>query len=305
MISTPNAAGDTAVEEPLEYQARRATIASLATGPAQDPVDIDYLPHEHETWETVMAQLHPLWDRHVAQPLHTARDNLDLPTTEVPQLTLVSHQLKPITGFRYASVAGTVSATDFFAALASQTFPSTQFIRWSGDPLYTPQPDVIHEVGGHATSLATPQLAELHRLAGLAAAAAPARLAEIAAVFWYTIEFGVVAGQHGPKAYGTGLLSSPGELAWFKDNASIRPLNIQEMIATSYDISTYQPVLFAADSLDHVLDVAGGYFKNTAGGYFKNTAGGYFKDTAGGYFADLATGQQEDLATPQPVNTGA
>lgn len=256
---------------PPEYEARRAEITALANHPAA-PVDVDYLPAENQTWATVSDALQPLWDRHVAAPLIEARDRLDLPTDRVPQLSEVSQRLGPITGFRYGSVPGTVSAPEFFAALADQTFLSTQFIRWSGNPLYTPEPDVIHEVGGHATSLATPQLAELHRLAGQAAISALPPLPEIAAVFWYSIEFGVVqpgigtgratrtGTEGGPKAYGTGLLSSPGELAWFADNAEIRPLDIDEMINTPYDISRYQPVLFAADSLDHVLDVVGGYF---------------------------------------------
>ncbi len=259
--------GDTSAhEEPFEYQARRAEIAAVANHPGA-PVDIDYLPQEDQTWATVCAELRPLWDRHVAEPLLAARDHLDLPSDRVPQLSLVSQRLGPITGFRYGSVPGTVAASDFFAALADHTFLSTQFIRWSGRPLYTPEPDVIHEVGGHATSLATPQLAELHRLAGQAAISAPPLLTEIAAVFWYSIEFGVLTGPRGrggPKAYGTGLLSSPGELAWFADNAEIRPIDIDEMIATPYDISRYQPVLFAADSVDHALDVVGGYFTRIA-----------------------------------------
>jgi phenylalanine-4-hydroxylase len=157
-------------------------------------------------------------------------------------------------------VPGTVSGLDFFGALGRKIFSSTQFIRWSGSSDYTPAPDVLHEVGGHAVSLAHPQLAELHRLAGLASTAAPTMLTEIASVFWYSVEFGVVASSDGWKAYGTGLLSSPGELGWFTGHAQIRPLDIAAMIATRYDINCYQPVLFGADSLNQVTDVVGGYF---------------------------------------------
>ena len=39
----------------------------------------------------------------------------------------------------------------------------------------------------------------------------------MADVFWFSVEFGVVREHHAWRAYGTGLLSSPGELEWFAD----------------------------------------------------------------------------------------
>ena len=179
----------------------------------------------------------------------------------IPQLSAVSKRLEILSGFRYASVGGTVPGHDFFAALGDRVFSSTQFIRWSGRPGYTPEPDVLHEVGGHAVSLANPTLAELHRLAGLASLAAPSQLTAIASVFWYSVEFGVLTAADGPKAYGAGLLSSPGELSWFADHAEIRKLDIDAMISTAYDISCFQPVLFGADSIDHVFDAVGSYYR--------------------------------------------
>lgn len=242
------------------YETRRAHIAAQATGVATDPLTIAYTDDENTTWQQVQTLLRPLSEQYAAAPLLAARDALALPSTHIPQLAEVSQRLELLSGFRYASVAGTVTGAEFFGALASSIFPSTQFIRWSGSPMYTEQPDVLHEVGGHGVSLAHPTLAELHRLAGTAATSAPHLLTQIAAVFWYSIEFGVLRESSGWKAYGTGLLSSPGELGWFSAHAEIRPLNIDEMISTPFDISRFQPVLFGADSLDEVFDLVGGHF---------------------------------------------
>lgn len=242
------------------YRQRRSAIAAAATGVDGHPVTIEYLAEEHLTWRRIHEMLAPVWDRHVAEPLRAARAALDLPTNRIPQLDFVSERLEPLTGFRYVSVPGTVPGADFFGALGRKHFSSTQFIRWSGSLEYTEQPDLVHEVSGHAVSLADPCLADLHQLAGRASLAAPHLLTEIAAVFWYSIEFGVVqeAGQW--KAYGTGLLSSPGELGWFCDHAGIRPLNIVEMIGTPYDVSTYQPIIFGASGLDEVHETVGSYY---------------------------------------------
>ena len=248
---------------PGQYWERRAEIAALAAGLDHLPADVDYLEVEHRTWGEVARALHPLWDRHAAPEVLTARDGLGLPTDRVPQLRRVDERLRALTGFGYRAVDAILPAADFFGALAARVFPSTQYLRWHGAPWYTPEPDVIHEVIGHANCLACPELAELHRLAGDAVGRVrdPHSVQALADVFWFTVEFGVVGRAGGWAAYGAGLLSSPGELEWFGEHAEVRRLDIGEMIATPYDIHRYQPVLFGARSLDEVLDVVGGFFE--------------------------------------------
>ena len=245
------------------YERRRDEIAALAAGPDRPPHTIAYSDAEHEVWATVNAALDPLWVRHAAREVHAARDELALPLDRLPQLSHVTDRLQPRTGFCYRAMPGLVDKAEFFAALDTGRFLSTQYVRHGGSPLYTPEPDVIHEVIGHAHCLAEPTLAQLHRLAGAAVARVETGVARqvIADVFWFSAEFGVVGHAGGrAKAYGAGLLSSFGELGWFSTNATLRPLDVPAMAAQPYDISVYQPVLFVADSLAHVLDVVGGFF---------------------------------------------
>jgi phenylalanine-4-hydroxylase len=113
--------------------------------------------------------------------------------------------------------------------------------------------------------MAGPRLAELNRLAGQAARRLQTQPGRdfFARVFWFSIEFGVLY-ENGPthpelRAYGAGLLSSYGEIEEFR-GAEIRPLDIAEMGVMEYDITRYQPILFAADGVDHLLEVVGGFF---------------------------------------------
>ena len=255
------------VDAPSDYEQRRAGIVARAAGLDAEPSRIEYLPEEDATWAAVVADLHPLWDRWASPDLCVARDRLALPADVVPQIAQVNLALEPITGVRFAAVAGILSADAFFDALARSQFPSTQYIRWSGAPSYTPEPDIIHEVLGHGTMMATPQLAELHRLAGCAAQRLDTDEAvqRVADVFWFTVEFGVVRSMRRGRrwdACGAGLLSSPGELAWFHDHAEVRPIDVGVMTSTAYDINRYQPVLFGALSVDHLLEVVGGFFES-------------------------------------------
>src|SRR5205085_3223662 len=93
---------------------------------------------------------------------------LALPRDHVPQLADVSERLAPITGFRYEPVAGLAPLRTFYGSFDQDVFLSTQYIRHHSSPLYTPEPDIVHEVIGHANQLADPDVARLYRLFGAA-----------------------------------------------------------------------------------------------------------------------------------------
>jgi phenylalanine-4-hydroxylase len=249
------------------YRTRRNHIASRAlrwserdgTGPIPH---VDYTEEEQEVWRRVCRELAAKHERLACAEYRDAMAALSLPADHIPQLPEVSARLEPLTGFRYHPAAGLVPFEQFYGSLADGVFHSTQYIRHHARPLYTPEPDLIHEVIGHGGLLASPRFAELNRLAGRAARRLETRAGRdfFASVFWYSIEFGVVyEGRDDLRAYGAGLLSSFGEIEEFR-GAEIRPLRIAEMGVLPYDITKYQPVLFAADGLEHLLDVVGGFF---------------------------------------------
>jgi phenylalanine-4-hydroxylase len=265
-------------DPPPAYWRRRDEIAAMAAGADRPAHHIEYTATEDATWRAVAEALDVAWRDHACAELLDARDRLALPTDQVPQLTDVSERLGHISGFEYRAVPGLVPVTEFFSSLAIGVFLSTQYVRWEGSPLYTPEPDVIHELVGHANLLAHPDLAELHRLAGQAMMRLEHERSRkfLADVFWFSVEFGVVAeptaaGQEW-RAYGAGLLSSHGELGWLADHAEVRPLDIAEMGTTTYDIDHYQPVLFGGRSLGEVVDVVGRFFDEVTDGEVERLA---------------------------------
>ena len=147
----------------------------------------------------------------------------------------------------------------FYGALADRCFLSTQYIRHHSVPFYTPEPDIVHEIIGHIAGLASPVLADLYQAAGRASlrAETDASLEFFSRVFWFTLEFGVVWEAGELRTYGAGLLSSFGEIDAYRE-ASIRPWGPADepwraMGRQDYDITRYQPVLFAAASFDQVV----------------------------------------------------
>ena len=250
------------VDDPV-YRARRAEIAALGEGATQDrPCSrVDYTATEHGIWTTVAEALAPLHEARACAAYRRGAAALALPTDAVPQLAAVSARLEALAGFHLRAVPGLVPPRSFYERLGRGEFSSTQYLRHPSVPLYTPEPDVIHEVVGHANALAAPEFAELYRQAGQAAARTTSdeALEFFSRLFWFSVEFGVVREGNAWKAYGAGLLSSYGEIQVF-DRAEIRPLDIATMGRLDYDITTYQPVLFGAGSMDEGLEVVGGFF---------------------------------------------
>lgn len=240
------------------YRARRNYIASLALHYRPgDPVPrVDYTPEEQEVWRTVWRSLGPLHERFAAREYLECKDALGIDREHVPQLADLNPRLFAATGFRMLPVAGLVTSRMFLGQLARDTFLSTQYMRHPSTPLYTPEPDVVHELVGHAAALSHPGIAAVNRAFGRAIQHVSEDDVELLnRVYWYTVEFGVVKEPDGFKAWGAGLLSSFGELGRFSTEAELRPIDIDEMTARPYDPTGYQPVLFYADSFAHVVEV--------------------------------------------------
>ncbi|MDA8434396.1 MAG: phenylalanine 4-monooxygenase [Actinomycetales bacterium] len=245
------------------YRERRNTIAALALGWTEGrPVPVaEYTEEEHDVWRVVSRELERKHERLACRAARDGRARLRLPDDHIPQLTDVTAALAPLSGFTYLPAAGLVPLREFYGSLADRRFWSTQYIRHHSVPLYTPEPDVVHEVIGHAVTLAEPSYAELYVAAGRAARRVESAeaLEFVSKVFWFSLEFGVVHEPDGPKAYGAGLLSSYGEIEEFVE-ADLRPLDLARMGVQTYDITHYQPILFAARSWSEVVDVVGGFF---------------------------------------------
>jgi phenylalanine-4-hydroxylase len=250
-----------------EYRARRNRIAQIALEyePGAHIPDVPYTREEHGVWHAIWEALGPAHARHACAEYLGCLKRLDLPRDRIPQMREVTEKVEAISGFRLEPVAGLVEPRVFLESLAEGVFLSTQYIRHHSTPLYTPEPDVAHEVIGHAVTLADPRLAELNRLVGLAVrrAASARDLDRLARVYWFTIEFGVLKEGSEIKAYGTGLLSSAGELEAMR-RAELRPLDLEAASRAEYDPTRFQPVLFCADSFQAMFETLKEYLLGSA-----------------------------------------
>lgn len=246
------------------YRARRNTIASLALAyTAGDAVPmVPYEPQEVGVWGTALEHLAPLHARRACPEYIAGYPKLGFRHDHVPSFEEMNTRLGALTGFRLEPVAGLVTPRQFMERLAQRVFLATQYMRHHSAPLYTPEPDVIHELVGHGPLLADPVFAEQNRLFGEATLRVDdTKIDELIRLYWYVLEFGVYEASDGLRVVGAGLLSSFGELGRFEEKADLRPFDIATIASTPFDPTDYQGVLFVSPSKEKLVADLEGFLK--------------------------------------------
>lgn len=202
-----------------EYKRRRTYIADLAkVHKIGEPVPrVEYTEEETAIWRQVLQKLRHLYPTHACREYLGAFPRFDFSPEQIPQLQDVSEVLRERTGWRVRPVAGLLHPRDFLNGLAFKYFHSTQYIRHGSNPMYTPEPDVCHELLGHVPMLADPAFADVAQQIGLASLGASKKdIWHLTKLYWYTVEFGTIEEEGEVRAFGAGLLSSYGELEYMR-----------------------------------------------------------------------------------------
>ena len=238
------------------YVQRRRELFALCRQHRLDnlgPPLIEYTPEETRIWRDVSPKLDELHCRHASAIYLQAKRALGISQTEIPQLRLLSERLTHETNMHLVPAEGPLPYRTFYRYIGQRGFPVTQFIRHGSHPEFTPEPDMIHDCLGHVPPFMDRDYAELITLLGKAAAAATdgEHVLMLKRFSWFSIEFGLIEEAGQTKVFGAGILSSTGEIPYslFSPEVTRRPFVTEEVIATDYDPSRMQDLLFVIPSI--------------------------------------------------------
>ncbi|MEO0681919.1 MAG: phenylalanine 4-monooxygenase [Pseudomonadota bacterium] len=223
-----------------------------------------YSAEEHDRWDRLQARAADVLRPRACPEFLDALDRLQLSKGGIPNMEELSARLRPLTGWSVVPVTDLVPDEVFFEHLANRRFPAGAFIRPEREMDYLEEPDIFHDVFGHAPLLANPVYADFMEAYGKGGRRAMelGRLNNLARLYWYTVEFGLVRSEGGLKLFGAGIMSSAAESVFaLEDGAPHRvAFDLERVMRTDYIIDDFQKTYFVIDSFDALLEACRGDF---------------------------------------------
>jgi phenylalanine-4-hydroxylase len=252
-----------------------------------------YSEENHKAWASLFSRIQGRWKQYANPKFLEGVAKLNIDPNRVPRIKDINAFLKPLTGFKAKPVSGYIPAYLFFDCLRNRDFPTTITVRDYSKLDYLPEPDMFHDVAGHVPMHTDKEFADTLVRFGECALTAALMIQELkdkekqkqralsvikamARFFWFTIEFGLIRSGNEIRAYGSGLLSSYGELAHAVDSPEVQrfPIQIEWAINQYFEIDKYQPLLFIVDSFDHLFSLVDELEKWLKSGKLNNVSPG-------------------------------
>ncbi len=215
-----------------------------------------YSADEHARYQRLYQRQAALIEGRACQEFIAALPQLGA-SSAIPRFSDINTRLQAATGWQLVAVPGLIPELPFFTLLSKRQFPVTDWLRSEAEMDYIVEPDVFHDLFGHVPLLFDRHYADHMQAYGQGGLKAHALGAceQLSRLYWYTIEFGLMKQNGRLKAYGAGILSSPGELR--HSVGSTEPqriaLNVLRCMQTRYKIDSYQCTYFVIDSFEQLM----------------------------------------------------
>jgi phenylalanine-4-hydroxylase len=252
-----------------------------------------YSEENHKAWASLYARMQDSWKQYANPKFLEGVSKLNLDPNRVPRIDDINVFLKPLTGFSAKPVCGYIPAFTFFDCLRNRDFPTTITVRDISKLDYLPEPDMFHDVAGHVPMHTDTAFADTLVRFGECALSAALVIQELkdkelqvqraksvikalARFFWFTVEFGLIRSGKDLCAYGSGLLSSYGELKYSIESPDVQryPIQLEWAVNQYFEIDHYQPLLFIVDSFDHLFSLVDELEKWLKSGKLNNVSPG-------------------------------
>jgi len=216
-----------------------------------------YTADQHDVWDFLYRRQRDLLVGRADEALIAGHEALNLNRGGIPDFAVINEELKARTGFTVVAVPGLVPDEVFFTHLANRRFPAGQFIRGRHQLDYLQEPDIFHDVFGHVPLLTNPVFADYMEAYGQGGLRAMqfGKLKNLAALYWYTVEFGLIETPKGIRIYGAGISSSKDESIFALDDPSPNRVrfDLERVMRTDYRIDDFQQTYFVIRSYQDLI----------------------------------------------------
>ncbi len=226
--------------------------------------DVEFTPEQHEIWKELYRRQAAQVGKYACREYLQGSKNLNLPADHIPSVQWLNVRIQPRTGWRTVRTRVRYSdAVQWYTHFAKREFLITDYVRSREELDFTPEPDMFHDVYGHLPYFTLPEYVEIQEM--FAPAFFKARddnqRENIKRLAWFSTEFGLIRENGELKVFGTGLISSKGEMEHvLAGNTPLQPFKCETIINFDKAIWSYNDQLFVFDSLAELKKELARYF---------------------------------------------
>ncbi|CTP90835.1 phenylalanine 4-monooxygenase [Xanthomonas graminis] len=249
---------DTAPRRVEHQQTDKGYVPVYTTAVVAQPWE-RYSADDHATWGTLYQRQRELLVGRACDEFLQAQDAMGMSPQAIPRFDQLNEVLGATTGWTLVGVEGLLPELDFFDHLANRRFPVTWWIRRPEQIDYIAEPDLFHDLFGHVPLLMNPLFADYMQAYGRGGLKAhgigPDALQNLTRLYWYTVEFGLIASADGLRIFGAGIVSSKGESLYALESPAPNRIgfDLARIMRTRYRIDSYQKTYFVIDSFEQLM----------------------------------------------------
>lgn len=218
----------------------------------------NYTAEDFLVWETLVNRQMSVLKTSASVAFLQALEVIGFSPTKIPDFVEMNERLAQLTGWHILTVPELCPAPQFFKHLADKKFTATCWLRKMSQLDYLEEPDMFHDVFGHAPLLTNAEYCTFFKQLGeLAVKYADNAdiLDEIERLYWFTIEFGLINEGGEMKIYGSGIISSKEETVNALSTASVKtPFSLDRVLNHTFRTDTIQPEYFVIDSFAQLAE---------------------------------------------------
>lgn len=218
----------------------------------------DYTEHDFLVWKTLFNRQMNILTPNVSASYLDAIKTIQFSADRIPDFSEVKEILQPLTGWSLEVVPAISPANEFFQFLSKKKFTATCWLRSMDQLDYLEEPDMFHDVFGHAPLLSNQAYVDFFK--GMSDLALKHlddqhKIDLLGRVYWFTIEFGMIRENDQLKIYGAGIISSKGETEHCLSELTTHlPFNVEEIMSTAYRTDILQDKYFVIDSFEQLYN---------------------------------------------------
>ena len=212
----------------------------------------DYTKDDFMVWKTLFNRQMESINKYASVDYIKSLKDIGFTADKIPDFKEVNARLQKYTGWSLYSVPCISPPAEFFQLLSEKKFTATCWLRSPAELDYIEEPDMFHDVFGHAPPLTNSDYCSFFKAMGDIAIKHINNeniITMLQRLYWFTIEFGLISENNEWKIYGAGIISSKGETQnALGHKAKKRPYNVAEIMQHAFRNDVIQEEYYVIDS---------------------------------------------------------